>query len=234
VAGFGPKLSDSARRQLGALGVDIRLGLRATGTHARGIDVVDKPGNHTRITARTIIWAAGVQATPVAGVLAEQTGVTQDRQGRLPVLPDCTLPEFPEIFVVGDVMALDDLPGMAEVAMQSGKHAARTIVARLRGENTTVPFRYHDLGSMATISRFRAVAMFRSLRISGTPAWLLWLVVHLVFLTGYRNRVSALMHWTYSFLGRGRSERAITYRQADLPAHLDPATRAEAVQRKEN
>jgi NADH dehydrogenase len=222
---FGPKLSGSALRQLTGMGVDVRLGLRVTGADAEGVDVQDATGKASRIEARTIVWAAGVRANGVAGLLAEAAGVSPDRQGRLPVEPDCTLPGHPEVFVVGDVMARDDLPGLAEVAMQSGKHAARTIAHRQDGRAAPGPFRYLDLGSMATISRFHAVAEFRRLRLTGAAAWLLWLVVHLVFLTGFRNRLSALWHWGYSFLGRGRSERTITYRQADIPAHLDPTHR---------
>ncbi|MGB8877369.1 MAG: hypothetical protein WCD11_13675 [Solirubrobacteraceae bacterium] len=117
------------------------------------------------------------------------------------------------MFVIGDLMSLDGLPGVAEVAMQSGRHAARTIVRRLRGEDTMREFRYYDLGTMATVSRFRAVAWLGPLRVGGAVAWLLWLVVHLAFLTGFKNRVATLVRWAIAFLGRGRPERTITERQ---------------------
>jgi NADH dehydrogenase len=162
--------------------------------------------------AHTKVWAAGVSGSPLGIQLAAAGGVELDRLGRVPVAPNCTLPGHPEVFVVGDLMALGDLPGMAEVAMQSGRHAARTIVGRLDGRPDT-PLRYRDLGSMATISRFSGVAMIGRLRISGFLGWVLWLVVHLTFLTGFKNRVSALARWTISFVGRARSERTITVQQ---------------------
>jgi NADH dehydrogenase len=122
------------------------------------------------------------------------------------------VPGHPELFVVGDLMALNGLPGLAEVAMQSGHHAARTIVRRLRGQEHK-PFRYIDLGSMATIARFRAVATVGRLQLSGFLAWLMWLVVHLAFLTGFKNRLAAVANWAVAFLGRGRRQRTITKRQ---------------------
>jgi len=111
--------------------------------------------------------------------------------------------------VVGDMMALDDLPGVAEVAMQSGVHAARTIGRRLKGDTTLRAFKYHDLGTLAVISRFRAVAKVGPLRVGGVPGWLLWLIVHITFLTGFKNRFGALARWAVSFVGRGRYERAL-------------------------
>ena len=155
-------------------------------------------------------WAAGVKASALGARLAEKSGAAVDRSGRVAVLPDCTLPGHPEVFVIGDLMSLDGLPGVAEVATQSGRHAARTIVRRLRGEDTMREFRYYDLGTMATVSRFRAVAWLGPLRVGGAVAWL---VVHLAFLTGFKNRVATLVRWAIAFLGRGRPERTITERQ---------------------
>jgi NADH dehydrogenase len=132
------------------------------------------------------------------------------RSGQIEVQPDCSLPGHPEIYVVGDLMSLDGLPGVAEVAMQSGRHAARNIVRRLQGEPTRNHFRYHDLGTMATISRFRAIATLGPLRAWGFLGWLMWLFVHLAFLTGFKNRVAVLANWTIAFIGRGRPQRAIT------------------------
>ena len=126
-----------------------------------------------------------------------------DRAGRVQVRPDCTLPGHPEVFVVGDLVSLDHLPGFAQVAMQSGRHAAKTISRGLRGDTAERPFRYRDLGTMATISRFQAIASIGRVRASGFPAWLLWLAVHLFAITGFKNRAAVLSNWTIAFPGRG-------------------------------
>jgi NADH dehydrogenase len=147
-----------------------------------------------------------------------------DRAGRVEVEADCSLPGRPELFVVGDAMALNDLPGLAEVAMQSGRHAARTIVRRLRGREPK-PFRYIDLGTMATIARFRAVVTVGRLQLAGFVGWLLWLVVHLAFMTGFKNRLAALANWVVAFLGRGRRQRTITKHQVFARVReLEPQT----------
>ena len=127
--------------------------------------------------------------------------------------PDLTLPGHPEVFVVGDMINLDHLPGVAQVAIQGAKYAAKEIDGRIKGKPPQPPFRYFDKGSMAIISRFRAVAMVGKLRITGVVAWLMWLAVHLVYITGFKNRVTAVLHWFISFLGRGRSERTTTEQQ---------------------
>ena len=210
---FPDSLRRRAHRDLERLGVDVQLGTKVTGVDENGLDVVRPDGSPGRIEARTKVWAAGVKASALGARLAETSGAAVDRSGRVAVLPDCTLPGRPEVFVIGDLMSLDNLPGVAEVAMQSGRHAARTIVRRLRGEDTMRAFRYHDLGTMATVSRFRAVAWLGPLRVGGAVAWLLWLVVHLAFLTGFKNRVATLGRWAIAFLGRGRPERTITEQQ---------------------
>jgi NADH dehydrogenase len=207
LASYPERLRRRAQRDLEHLGVEVRLGTRVVGVDETGLDV-----EGGRIEARTKIWAAGVQASPLGRMLAERNGSTVDRSGRVEVHPDCSLPGRPEVFVVGDLMALDGLPGLAEVAMQSGRHAARTIARGLRGQPPE-RFRYRDLGTMATISRFRAVASIGRLQISGFLGWLMWLVVHLAFLTGFKNRISALANWTVAFLGRGRRQRTITKQQ---------------------
>jgi NADH dehydrogenase len=206
---FPERLRSRARRDLERLGVEVRLGTRVVGVDAMGVDLAD----NTRIEARVKVWAAGVQASPLGRLLAARSGATVDRSGRVQVSADCSLPGHPEVFVVGDLMALEGLPGVAEVAMQSGRHAARTIVRAMEGEPSR-PFRYRDLGTMATISRFRAVATVGRLQLSGLVAWLAWLVVHLVFLTGFKNRVSAVANWAVAFLGPGRRQRTITEQQA--------------------
>ena len=210
---FPEPLQQRAHRDLEQLGVEVRLGTMVTGVDAEGLDVRLKDGSTARIEARTKVWAAGVQASPLGRILADQSGAQVDRAGRVAVQPDCTLPGHPEVFVVGDMMSLDHLPGLAEVAMQSGHHASRTIVRRLGGDTARHPFRYRDLGTMATVARFRAVVAVGRLRITGLPGWLMWLFVHLMFLTGFKNRVAVLANWSVAFLGRGRPQRAITEQQ---------------------
>ena len=194
--------------------MEVHTGTMVTGMDEASVTVRGPDGASRRIPARTKVWAAGMVASPLARALAEATGAGVDRMGRVQVLPDCTLPGHPEVFCVGDMMALDGLPGMAEVAIQSGAHAARLVARRLKGDAADPPFRYRDLGSLAVISRFRAVAKVGRLSVGGVVGWLLWLVVHLTFLTGFKNRVSALAHWSVSFLGRSRAERTFTRREA--------------------
>ena len=210
---FPEPLQRRARRDLERLGVEVRLGTRVTGVDLDGLRVESLDGSVGRIEAYTKIWAAGVQASALGLILAEQSGAEVDRSGRVRVLPDCSLPGHPEVFVVGDLMSLDRLPGVAEVAMQSGRHAARTIARRLRGDADLRPFQYRDLGTMATISRFHAVVSVGRIRVAGLVAWLIWLVVHLAFLTGFKNRFAAVLSWTVAFLGRGRRQRTITEQQ---------------------
>ncbi len=209
LANFGDRLSSRASAELARLGVEIRCERTVVGLDALGADVKGPDGTVERVAARTKVWAAGVSASPLGALLAAGSGSECDRSGRIQVLPDCTLEGHPEVFAVGDMMALDQLPGVAEVAMQSGIHAANSIKRRLDGK-PVVPFKYRDLGSMATISRFRAVVSFKGVRLSGFPGWLMWLVVHLTFLTGFKNRFQALLHWANTFLGGARSERTIT------------------------
>ncbi|MFI5896795.1 NAD(P)/FAD-dependent oxidoreductase [Actinoplanes sp. NPDC051513] len=215
---FGDHLSTRALRQLHLLGVEVELNTKVVGVDATGIEVETERG-HERIPSMTKVWAAGVSAPPLARKLAETTGAKADRAGRIFVEPDLTVPGHPEIFVVGDMINLDDehgqqLPGVAQVAIQGGKYAAATIKNRLAGKPAGKPFKYFDKGSLATISRFAAVASIGKLRLDGFFAWVIWVVVHLFYLVGFKNRVSAVMHWAISFLGRGRSERVATVQQA--------------------
>jgi NADH dehydrogenase len=212
LASFGNRLSEKAAKELRRLGVTIQTQSVVTDVDAFGVDVRSSDGSVRRVSCRTKIWAAGVQASPLAGMLAEASGATCDRAGRIAVLDDCTLPGHPEVFAIGDMMSLDGLPGVAEVAMQSGIHAANTIKRRLHGKEAA-KFTYRDLGSMATISRFHAVVSFKKLRVSGFLGWLMWLFVHIAFLTGFKNRLSALFHWGVTFLSSNRAERTITLRQ---------------------
>jgi NADH dehydrogenase len=213
LAGFGDQLSSKGARELEGQGVEIHTGSIVTNIDRTGVEVKGPDGDVLRIEAHTKVWAAGVQASPLAKMLAEATGAETDRAGRIEVLPDCTLPDHPEVFAIGDMMSLDGLPGVAEVAMQQGIHAAQTIKHRLRGEEGSKPFKYRDLGSMATVSRFRAVVSFKGIRVAGFIGWLMWLFVHLAFMTGFKNRFITIFQWTLSFLGRGRSERTLTAQQ---------------------
>jgi NADH:quinone reductase (non-electrogenic) len=207
---FPEPLQRRARKDLERLGVELRLGTRVIGVDVDGLDVESHDGSVGRIEAYTKVWAAGVQASPLGSVVGKQSGAEVDRAGRVQVLPDCTLPGHPDVFVVGDLMSLDRLPGLAEVAMQSGHHAAMTIVRRQKGDTVPRPFRYRDLGTMATISRFRAVVTVGRVRFAGLAGWLMWLVVHLAFMTGFKNRFAAVLNWTFAFLGRSRRQRTIT------------------------
>ena len=213
LAPFPEPLQHRAQRDLERLGVEVRFHTMVTGVDSGGLDVKLQDGSSGRIDARTKIWSAGVQASPLGRILADESDATIDRAGRVSVQPDCSLPGHPEVFVVGDLMSLDHLPGLAEVAMQSGAHASRTITRRLRGDTDQRPFRYRDLGTMATIARFRAVVSIGRVGVTGFLAWLMWLFVHLVFMTGFKNRISALANWTVAFLGRGRRQRTITEQQ---------------------
>ncbi len=206
LATFGDRLSGKAAKELERLGVELWMGARVVGVDAFGVDIAGTEGATKRLAAHTTVWAAGIEASSLAAELAKASGAELDRAGRISVLPDLTLPGHPEVFVVGDMMALDKLPGVAEVAMQGGLHAANTIVRRLNGQAAN-PFKYRDLGSAATIGRFRSVVDFRGVRLSGLPGWVIWAFVHLTFLTGFGNRLSTLLKWTRAFIGRGRPER---------------------------
>jgi NADH dehydrogenase len=218
---FGDRLGAKAVARLGEIGVQVQLGAKVVGVDGTGIEVEDAQGRR-RIESVCKVWAAGVSASPLGALLAEQSGAGLDRAGRIKVLPDLTLSGHPEVFVVGDMIALDGLPGVAQVAIQGGRHVARQIKARLAGKSPEPklagrpdgqPFKYHDKGSMATISRFSAVASIGRLRLSGFTAWLLWLAVHLVYIIGFKHRLTTLLHWAVSFVGRGRSERTVTEQQ---------------------
>jgi NADH:quinone reductase (non-electrogenic) len=209
---FGDHLSTQALRQLHRIGVEVELHTKVVDVDVTGIEVETERGRR-RIESMTKIWAAGVAAPSLAARLAQATGTETDRAGRIKVNADCTVPAHPEIFAVGDIMALDSLPGVAQVAIQSGRHAADQLKRRLRGQDTGQPFRYRDKGSMATISRFSAVASIGKLRFTGPVGWLMWLAVHLLYLVGFKNRVTTVLHWAVSFIGRGRSERVATVQQ---------------------
>ena len=210
---FGAVLGAKTKRALEKLGVEVMLGAMVTDVDERGLEVKLKDGTIQRIDAVTKVWAAGVQANALTKTLSEQSGAPLDRAGRIGVNSDLTLPGHPEVFVVGDMIDLDHLPGVAQVAIQGAKYSAKAIDRRLAGKPPQKPFKYFDKGSLATISRFRAVALIGRFRLTGVLAWFLWLGVHILYLTGFKNRVTAVLHWAVSFVGRGRQERTATEQQ---------------------
>lgn len=212
---FTPEYSEKARRSLAEMGVTVLLNKFVTDVQPGAVTTRRTDGNIREIGARTVVWAAGVQATPLAARLAEQSGAEVDSAGRLMVQPDLSLPGRPEVFVIGDMARLENattgepLPGVAPVAMQQGRHAARCIVARVGGR-TPGPFRYKDKGNLATIGRAKAVAELPYLKASGFVAWVLWIVVHIAYLIGFQNRLLVLTRWAFSFVTHGRGTRLIT------------------------
>ncbi len=210
---FGEDLSERTRRELEKMGIEVRLGAMVVDVDADGLVVRGRDGQEERIEAATKVWAAGVQANPLTRTLSEQTGAPLDRAGRIRPNPDMTLPGHPEVFVVGDMVGMADLPGVAQGAIQTGRHAADQILRRLRGKETGQAFTYHDKGSMATISRFRAVMKRGRIELTGVPAWVAWLAVHLFYIIGFKTQVTTLMHWAVSFVGPHRSERTVTEQQ---------------------
>jgi NADH:ubiquinone reductase (H+-translocating) len=203
---FPESLSRSAEKQLISLGVTPMLSTTVVGVEEGAVQLQAADGDVTSVPAQTAVWAAGVTASPLARLLAEAAGVEPDRAGRVPVEPDLTLPGHPEVYAIGDMVAVPGgpLPGVAPVAMQQGRHVARSIK---RGAST--PFHYRDKGNLATIGRRRAVADIKGLHVSGFPAWVLWLGVHLFYLIGFQNRLLVLTRWTFSYVTRGRSARVI-------------------------
>jgi NADH dehydrogenase len=217
---FPPSLSAKAARSLERLGVTTLLGRTVVGVDAQGV-IVDEGGGHTeRIPTRTVIWAAGVTASPLAAKLAERSDAELDRAGRVTVGPDLTLPGHPEVFALGDMVRVRGsdgvthvLPGVAPAAMQEGRYAGMAVLSRLRGKEPP-PFRYRDKGNLATIGRAAAVADIKGLRLSGFIAWLTWLVVHLWYLVGFQNRIVVFIRWSFAFVTHGRGARLITDTQA--------------------
>jgi NADH dehydrogenase len=223
---FAPPLRDHTRRVLEGMGVDVRLGRAVDDVDATGVTTKATGSEDTtrdRLDAGTVIWAAGVRTAPLAQRLADATGAKTDRRGRLVVQPDCTLPGHPEIFVVGDAANLNDLPGIAEPALQAGKYVAKVVRARTSGRPAPGPFRYLDLGTMATISPSDAVADVRGLRLRGLVGKVSWAVVHLAFLVGWRNRASVLLEWSWMLLTGRRSQRVILRAEVDgdVPTRTD-------------
>jgi NADH dehydrogenase len=216
LATFPPRLSAKAQRSLERLGVTSRLGESVIDVDADSISVRRPDGATERIESETVVWAAGVVASPLARLLAERAGLGVERAGRLAVEADLSLPGHPEVLALGDMVSLRQpdgsvraLPGLAPVAMQQGRHAARVVADRLDGRPPR-PFHYLDKGNLATIGRARAVADVKGVQLSGFLAWATWLIVHLWYLIGFENRLVVLVRWSFSFFGRGRGARLIT------------------------
>jgi NADH dehydrogenase len=197
------QLSERAKEQLETLGVQVWVGGAVTGVDEGGVAI-----GADRVAARTVVWAAGVQASP----LARSLGLPLDRAGRVRVAPDLTVPGCPGVFVIGDLALVEEdgraVPGVAPAALQMGAHAARNVLRSVRGE-PLVPFRYRDKGSLATIGRRRGVALIGRLRLSGLVAWLAWLGIHIFFLIGFRNRFVVLFTWAWAYFTYQRSARLI-------------------------
>jgi NADH:ubiquinone reductase (H+-translocating) len=210
---YPPRLSEAARRMLTRLGVTVRTGAMVTDIRADGVTI--REGDHTEeIPTRTILWAAGVLASPLGRILGEEAGATLDRAGRVIVEPDMTIAAHPEIFVIGDLSNFSHqtgkpLPGVAQPAIQQGEYVAKLIRARLRGEKLP-PFRYFDKGNLATIGRGAAVADLNWMQLSGWPAWLIWVFIHLVYIIQFQNRVLVMMQWAWLYITFDRSARLIT------------------------
>ncbi len=226
---YAPGLSARAARDLARLGVEVRTETLVTEIFEDGV-TLRRGKAEEAVGARTILWAAGVEGSPLGRTLAESAGAGTDRAGRVVVEPDLTLPGHPELFVVGDLALFTHqtgkpLPGVAPVAMQQGRHVARTIRARLAGR-AGEPFRYADKGSMATIGRASAVAEVAGLRFGGYLAWLAWLFIHLLYIVQFGNRVLVLVQWAWSYLTWAKSARLITYPAVENPSPPPAGTSA--------
>jgi len=219
---YAEDLSRSAEEQLKHLGVEVRTSTMVTKVEAGAVDIGD-----SRLTATVVLWAAGVAASP----LGRQLGANVDRAGRVPVLPDLSLPGHPEVFVIGDLAAAKDekgkmLPGVAPVAIQQGRYVAKVIREELKSPHRTRPdFHYWDKGSIATIGRAAAVAEFGKIHISGFVAWLSWLFVHILFLIGFQNRLLVFIQWAWSYVTYERGARLITG-STYLPGWIAPAPKS--------
>ena len=210
------ELSVRAAEDLGGLGVDVRPGRTAVGVDDRGVDVIDPGGEQYRVPCRTVLWAAGVAPSPLARAL----GTELDRAGRVVVGEDLTVPGCEEVFAIGDMAALDGVPGVAPAAMQQGRHAARTIRRRLAGRDAPGPFRYRDKGTLAVIGHDRAVGLAFGVPVAGLGAMLIWALVHVRYLVGWGNRLITTLRWLWTMLARNRAERVIA-----TPAHRPESAR---------
>jgi NADH dehydrogenase FAD-containing subunit len=211
---MGPKLGLKAQRRLEKMDVEVQLNAMVTAVDYMGITVKEKDGGERRIECACKVWAAGVQASSLGKMIAEQSdGTETDRAGRVIVEPDLSVKGHPYVFVVGDLMSVPGVPGMAQGAIQGAHYVTKLIKEAVKGRDDPAnrkPFKYFDKGSMALISRYSAVAKVGKLEFGGFIAWLAWLLLHLLYLVGFRNRIAAMFSWGISFLGRTRGQMAIT------------------------
>jgi NADH:quinone reductase (non-electrogenic) len=226
---FPPSLSARAQRSLERLGVTVRTGRTVTGIDGDTVTLDAGDGGTEHISSRTVVWAAGVTASGLAGRLGERSGAERDRAGRIAVEADLTLPGHPEVFAIGDMVRVRGadgvvvvLPGVAPVAMQQGRYVATVVSERLRGRETR-PFSYRDKGNLATIGRAAAVADIKGLHLSGFLAWSTWLFVHLWYLVGFENRLLVVIRWAFSFSTHGRGARLV----APVPPDAEAQPRGE-------
>jgi NADH:ubiquinone reductase (H+-translocating) len=220
---FGEKLGQRAAERLQKMGVEIQLGAMVTDVDRDGLTVKDSDGAIRRIESACKVWSAGVSASGLGADLADQSSVELDRAGRVKVLPDLSIPGQSNVFVIGDMAAVDGVPGVAQGAIQGAKYVANTIKGELAGADPArrEPFQYFDKGSMATVSRFSAVAKIGPLEFSGLFAWFAWLLLHLVYLVGFKTKVSTLLSWTVTFLSTRRGQLTITEQQAFARTRLE-------------
>ncbi|MGK2881723.1 MAG: NAD(P)/FAD-dependent oxidoreductase [Mycobacterium sp.] len=213
---FGEKLGAAAQKRLEKLGVEVQLGAMVTDVDRNGLTVKDSDGTIRRIESACKVWSAGVSASPLGKDLADQSDTEIDRAGRVKVLQDLSIPGHPNVFVVGDMAAVEGVPGVAQGAIQGGKYAAKLIKAEAAGAAPAErePFKYFDKGSMATVSKYNAVAQIGKLEFSGFLAWLAWLGLHLIYLVGFKTKIATIMSWTVTFLSRQRGQLTITEQQA--------------------
>ncbi|MBV9319571.1 MAG: NAD(P)/FAD-dependent oxidoreductase, partial [Mycobacterium sp.] len=243
---MGANLGNKAQARLQKVGVEIQLGSTVVDVDRDGLTVKDSVGTNRRIESACKVWSAGVSASPLGKQIAEQAGVELDRSGRVVVLPDLTVAGHPNVFVVGDMASIPGVPGMAQGAIQGANYAARAIRAELKPAIPTArqlfryavrepfhsavrePFHYIDKGSMATVSRFSAVAKVGPLELGGFVAWLAWLLLHLVYLVGFKRKMTAAISWTATFLTMNRGQLTITGRQTRVHQHVGRLTQPDA------
>jgi len=231
---MGANLGNKARERLQKMGVEIQLGATVVDVDRDGLTVKHSDGTLRRIESACKVWSAGVSASPLGKQIAEQAGAEIDRSGRVKVLPDLTIAGHPNVFVIGDMASVPGVPGMAQGAIQGAEYAARTIRSELKGSATAgrKPFRYFDKGSMATVSRYSAVAKIGRLEISGFAAWVAWLLLHLVYLVGFKSKLTTAISWAVTFLTTNRGQLTITERQtitrrpAERPTQPESAVNA--------
>ncbi len=231
--GYPPDLSADAERSLGKVGAYLRPGVKVFGIDENGVSFHNRDGATERLATKTVLWAGGVTVTEFGQTLARRTQAPTDQQGRIKVNTDLTIPNWPEIFVLGDLALIEGpegkpLPGVAQVAMQGGAYAAKAIRERLRGQGELLPFHYFDKGDLAVIGRASAVARIFGLHLSGWIAWIVWLFVHLMYLVQFQSRVIVFIQWGFQFITFSRGARLITGSAVTDSINADPTIKGDA------